>query len=89
MAKTVNSAAVLFTEVKKENLFPIDFYRTENLFATSAIAIWWPCNRMQVFRHFCIGFVFLGSHIYILFHILYNLLKSYSVPSGLVTLKAS
>lgn len=68
MAKTVNSAAVLFTEVKKENLFPIDFCRTENLFATLAIAIWWPCNRMQVFRHFCIGFVFLGSHLYFISH---------------------
>lgn len=38
----------VFEEIKSERSFPIDFYSTENLVATTAIAIWWPSSRMEV-----------------------------------------
>lgn len=36
----------LFTEVKYENSFLIDFYGTGSLLATTAIDIQWPSDRM-------------------------------------------
>lgn len=36
----------VFTEVKYENSFLIDFYGTGSLLATTAIDIQWPSNRM-------------------------------------------
>lgn len=38
----------VITGVKTESHFPIGFFTTGSLYATSAIAIWWPSNRLQV-----------------------------------------
>lgn len=38
----------VFTKVKTESHFPIDFYRTISLLATTAFAIWWLSHKVAL-----------------------------------------
>lgn len=48
----------VFTDVKSESWFPKNFYRTESLFTSKSITIWWPSDRRAGLRYIDISFIF-------------------------------